>query len=568
MDLRGLLLLILFNLLFPTKVTANIAACPFLVDNFLQAIGDLCSPYLNSVQACPNSTVKTTTRVQAASQLARCQTQVLNATILVNANLLPTYGPATEISKNSSCSFPKYLPYLKSACAFDFNLANGTCPPQGPHSDIQHRISQCVNEVSNQYVRCTRQKPSAEIDACINDNAQKVDWIKQIGSYEGADSCPVANHVIVQVAMAILVGTIFALLTSGRFWKIVKKRRSQDRNTVNCTSSGYSNRIQLQAPKQSGLFAPTPSPMEWPSGRYEMQPWQQQGDFRFFRLSKEYIITAHGILFAIGIEVLTAYLTTLIIRKQSEVMLPLLQEFSFYIIKPRPAPFIGIFGLFEPWNKVGLENLVVDGIISYLAGTLIGVNYMMALIQPENPQNPAAPKHQLYILMVGAIMTFAPALLVHVIIYLISAWEADKEARRRGERNDKYSGLGAMIGKLFVIVVFFALLPFIAIWELTVMIRNMKRFRGDRERMRMPLTIARDAHFYSITAQNYYYFFLLSSWCINIGNWLFWVSYLKLSGELFCPTKLATAAAVWYVVPISLNIVLGAWHVLIGDPGV
>ncbi|KAK3614330.1 hypothetical protein LTR56_027324 [Elasticomyces elasticus] len=93
-------------------------------------------------------------------------------------------------------------------------------------------------------------------------------------------------------------------------------------------------------------------------------------ELRLFRPAHTFKMTAYGMTFSLGTEVLTSYLTALIIGgHKRDTTRWFLRDLAFYIVRPRAAQLIGVFWLFESWYRKGLDVLVVDGVISYLAGT-------------------------------------------------------------------------------------------------------------------------------------------------------------------------------------------------------
>lgn len=59
--------------------------------------------------------------------------------------------------------------------------------------------------------------------------------------------------------------------------------------------------------------------------------------------------------------------------------------------------------------------------------------------------------------------------------------------------------------------------------------------------------------------------FLLSSFNISIGNWLFFGNYLKLSGELYCPSSVGAITAVWILVPAGVDLLFWTFRAWTGD---
>jgi hypothetical protein len=256
---------------------------------------------------------------------------------------------------------------------------------------------------------------------------------------------------------------------------------------------------------------------------------------------------------------------------------------SFYVIRPRPAPFLGLLGLYEPWSQKGLSELVVDGMLSFVAGTNVGKRYY-GLVN-HAPANPAAPVGDLKNLAVGAIMTSIPTFVVLALTLLWSigmAADSDDDSRSNKKKDD--SGCGTLIVglciwtlQLCLIGLFICILPLVALVEMIaqaiITIRRKRREkRGEvapmeeenewmrtRSRWEEPLTTTK-SWFRAL-----YMVFLLSSFIINIGNWLFFANYLKLSGELYCPSSVSKITAVWILVPTAIDLLFWAFRAWTGD---
>lgn len=289
---------------------------------------------------------------------------------------------------------------------------------------------------------------------------------------------------------------------------------------------------------------------------------------RLFQKARNIQMTAHGMILAIAIELLTSYITSLLINRSSGASTAhWFQEFIFFILRPRAAPFIGTFGLFEGWYKKGLDVLVVDLIISCFAGLYFGQKYFWSPF-PSFAHDPAAPAGQLNILRAGAILGFIPGILVQ-------CWLLIQSAIRRGGFLAAFCYFFTPIGMFLLLwkwFLFLGSLPFVAIAELGIIVSNLGSFRKrkdgsePRARIEMPLTYyAKKPAFVFLRFQDAYRLLLLSSWVINLGNWLFWVEYLKISGEMFCPMKVPIVTAVWFLVPAALHMLLGALQALAGD---
>jgi len=59
-----------------------------------------------------------------------------------------------------------------------------------------------------------------------------------------------------------------------------------------------------------------------------------------------------------------------------------------------------------------------------------------------------------------------------------------------------------------------------------------------------------------------YRLMLIGSWGINVGNWVFFTRYLKLEGELFCPSKVSSVMAQWTLFPLGVDLLFGLFRFL------
>jgi hypothetical protein len=377
-----------------------------------------------------------------------------------------------------------------------------------------------------QYVRCTIQKPSEEVAACVEENAQKVDWLPQMQVYEGASSCPNIDKFLILLGLTILRTAISTFLeppASHLFQSLWKQWRAKKGNL----------------PVQYDSF--------WATA---------------FKRETYYHLKALKVVQVLGRSLLTSYLSSLAIKQGARFLDPgFLEAVALFLVRPRAAPFIGILGLFQPWSKHGIAYLVVDGILSYLAGTFVGVHYMVLIISPS--PNPAAPPpRDLKILSIGAIMTFAPYMAVLAIILLTFVIQALAT-------NSFLAFFVTLMHQLLKGAVFLSALPLIALWEISAAIAN-KFWYSKRQRRRGFTQWKTPKWLEPLSTDNprfriIYYFLILSSWCINIGNWIFWASYLKLDGELWCPINVRTVVVIWFLVPAAIDFVFWLFDVLTND---
>jgi hypothetical protein len=433
---------------------------------------------------------------------------------------------------------------------------------------------------TTQYVRCTLQRPIDEVASCVADNAVKVDWLPQIQSYTGASTCQDSNVYLISQGIRILrdvLGALFSVL----LWPKIKRAAKSKFTCLQRQRKGRKESTELQGfqPFSKGSKrAWHPSTAKEAADRPDFKPWV---------LEKRYTLKATRLLQSIGTEVLVAYLSVLVLANSDFFGTGSFnEEISFYVVRPRPAPFLGLLGLFEPWSQKGLAVLIVDGMLSFVAGTNVAINYWGLVNNP--PANPAAPASQLKTLAVGAIMTCIPAFAVLAITFLVSmAMASDDDKSRRKSKDDSGSSFiaGLCIWSLWLmaIALFICILPLVAIVEMVAAVvltirRKLKKRKNKaagydndaddldpwadtvwRSRWEEPLTTT------SGKFRVLYALFVLSSFVINVGNWIFFASYLKLEGEMYCPAEVNSVVAMWILVPLGIDLLFYAFRTWTND---
>jgi hypothetical protein len=262
---------------------------------------------------------------------------------------------------------------------------------------------------------------------------------------------------------------------------------------------------------------------------------------RFFNLK------AMMVVHAVGREILRCYLAAVYTRKDNSNLLSptFFRSFVLNAVLPRFAPFTGLFGLRQPWTQAGFADLFVDGLFSFIAGSFVGFG-SYGDVPVQNPPNPAKPQHAVKILEIGAFMTFSPTYLFFVLLFLWSL------------RQGCIQGIFSFIISLAMVGIMLLLLPLFAIWEFYAAIRHQVR-PFQNMRALQPISIAYD------TFRNVYYFMIFFSWVINIGNWLFWASYLKLGGDLWCPNNVDSVVKIWVLIPFAVDVAFDLFAILTTD---
>jgi hypothetical protein len=366
----------------------------------------------------------------------------------------------------------------------------------------------------------------------VIDNAQKIDWLGQIIIYEGAETCETADHWLLTVAGSIAVSLILSVLQAALGpWvmrKVLKPAWRKIKALICC-------------------------------GKRASPPITDEKEIDILSLEEEYILKANSIMASLGGELLSIFLTIFVIRRfgvgaymNGENLM--WDMFLLFAIRPRVAPFTGLLGFFKGWSQAALGDLVTDSLLSIVAGTSIAWNYFH-YTWTTNP-NPSAPDHTLKILGVGAIMTCVPMALGWIGA-CVMAWKKFNIKAGDGIFWAIYGalllGFGVAI-KIFLIVL---AMPLIAIWELFCALLIAIKGRKNSSRS----TRSRDALHYlkdplradAAGFRPSYGVLVFFSWVVNVGNWLFFASYLILEGDAYCPSGSMALSAIWILAPLAVK---------------
>ncbi|KAB5584791.1 hypothetical protein GE09DRAFT_4391 [Coniochaeta sp. 2T2.1] len=617
-------------------------ACNYTTESFFRNVTTECKSYIEALETCPAISVHIKLRLEAARDAARClEIYWKHAWYGDNYVATPSSDDLTgrhsppQIENDANCSYPDFFPILNRTCSFDLGAVDNTCSNtyNGP-GDVKDAYLECQSAAAEQYVRCTLQKNASEVASCVADNAVKVDWLHQIQSYAGASSCPDANQILMVLGIGLLLQllqTLFRVFGYHRTRQAVsrktrsfKPRRSttQEQNYPQpeylAPPQPYQTPYELQ-PTQSPDYAQKPpvypqymiyqNDQPYPPSQPRLQDRSVNNSYhpqnpvspllvtpwpRPFTLEKIYTLKATRLLQSVGREVLVAYLTVLILSQYDlATSSTFLEELSFYLVRPRNAPFFGLLGIFEPWSQQGLAELTVDGVLSFFAGSYVASKYWK--LAREAPANPAAPyRPQLKTLAAGSVMTFVPDFVLFIGAFLVALGIAavhlndgqgdDGRRKRRKEGEDDGACCAMCSGAaciwsawMAVLAAFIAILPLVGVAEIVatvvMTIRHKRRAKKGRidgawetwERKRSsweaPLTTERRGF------RTFYYFLVLGSFIINIGNWIFFASYLKLEGEMYCPPRIGGVLAMWVLVPLGIDTIFFAYRVWTQDIG-
>ena len=265
------------------------------------------------------------------------------------------------------------------------------------------------------------------------------------------------------------------------------------------------------------------------------------------RCEDRYVLNPSNLLRSIGGDVLTAYLTVLINHKSHvtgilSVTEAFWQAILLYTIRPRVAPFTGLLGFLHGFSETGLADLFADGMLSWVAGTSLLLRYWYIFLDP--PLNPAAPLAALRILGLGAILSCVPAFGFLALVLVLAFFMG------RGP----LGGFFVFIGFLGIITLFLCLLPVVAVIEMIAKTKSWIRSRG-KNTPRIPSKWEEMLAMNSRVFRFAYALMWVSSIFINVGNWMFFVKFLQLQGDMFCPSDFNKVTAVWFLVPFLVNLV-------------
>ena len=266
--------------------------------------------------------------------------------------------------------------------------------------------------------------------------------------------------------------------------------------------------------------------------------WQNEP----LRSENRHVLKPINLLCSIGKVLLTSYLTVLINHKSHvtgilSVTEAFWQAILLYTIRPRVAPFTGLRGFWHGFSEDGLADLFADGMLSWVAGTSLLRRYWYIFF--HLPSNPAAPLAALRILGLGAILSSLPAFGFLALVLIVSFL-----------KGGIYGGFPVFFFILAIITLFLCFLPILAVIEITAKI--ISRIRSLRKKTpRIPSKWEEKL----VANSGLYTLMWLSSIIINVGNWMFFIKFLQLQGDMFCPSEFNKVTAVWFLTPVLVDLI-------------
>jgi hypothetical protein len=276
-----------------------------------------------------------------------------------------------------------------------------------------------------------------------------------------------------------------------------------------------------------------------------------------------FVLKANKVIASLGGDLLAIFLTVVVLQQTGRSAFAsekttLWNMFLLYAVRPRVAPFTGVLGFFKGWSEDGFADLFSDFLLSCVAGICVGIHFVLFYWVP--PLNPLAPVAQLKLLAVGALLAGGPTLLSLMISLLGSSNNV------LNSQPTLFDILWGFAWRSIGLILFIASLPLVAIMEIFAMLyiatcgrRHKKSSDGKREKSRFeePLT------FNSPRFAYVYIILVVLSWMVNAGNWMFFSIYLKLEGDVYCPSNSLYVTLIWIFIPAAVKLPVTAlgWYI-------
>ncbi|RTE79016.1 hypothetical protein BHE90_006509 [Fusarium euwallaceae] len=532
-------------------------------------IGRSCEPYISALETCPVASVTPAKRLKAANQTATCAQKL--------SEFDGYHVAPISIDSRPNCDFSEFLPILNKTCF----IGDSMCPNYTVPKDSPVTITTCKTEAAIQYVRCTIQKKPDEVESCVVETAVRVDWLPKLHTYTGARKCrKPSTWIWTQVGTILLhiAGVaLSAFLSRNRPLRMVVKRPREGQ----MENRGGTEMHDMRPPHEPGIQNPYeyPPPVHPPYNPYinQLQPgYGQTAGLNHAMMQQKqpqtyqpvemiekrlWVLDATAALQVITKTLVTAYLTVYLLEKsgyQGDIVLQLV----FFAIRPRTAVIDGLMGLSSRWSRDAVAALGFDLWLSFLGGGYIYTFYWKHITASTNPLAPVA---QLKILSVGSMMMLAPSIFFILVSMLASCVVVMRASGCCGGKKNKSHILSGVLFWMFCcisITFVLAFLMFIAALEIIarsiMTVRKTKRNPESNELLQKLVWEPFWGRYISTTSSKFwvvYWLMLIMSVVSHVGSWIFFVSYLKLAGDLFCPTQSAEILCLWILFPLGIDAV-------------
>ena len=202
-----------------------------------------------------------------------------------------------------------------------------------------------------------------------------------------------------------------------------------------------------------------------------------------------------------------------ILLRQQGIRVSLVQQVYLWSIRPRPAAVIGLLGrlLHPSYMELAIDEMFADLILALPAGAF----GLMAAVFPNKTHNPAKPSN-FRVYSAGGIIMLIPSVAMTLAVF------------------------GSFLLRCA---------PFRA---LKYPLRDLKRIVANRFRKK-----DQQEEPYTVEVTQFigwYYHFVFFGLLLFVGSWMAWSNFMKMAGELYCPTNLNWVNVVLLASPVLLNI--------------
>jgi hypothetical protein len=278
--------------------------------------------------------------------------------------------------------------------------------------------------------------------------------------------------------------------------------------------------------------------------------WARRKNKNIVLRSRTFHVNVIGFWASLAIEILEDVVMVGLILSKQGYQTDMMKNFVIFAIRPRPAFFNALLGYYDSgWAPGGLTDMVTQIILSLFGGYLA----LFGAISATHTTNPMRPNWWKAYLAGGALASVVTSFVwIYIAIMCILL---------------TFICCGSATPLAYM-----AVLPLQIIWftitsvlgQLKLIVQNFYHVIIRRRKYReveseMVLT------FNNSQLKTRYHFAMLTSLILLIGSWMFWVGFLRLSGDLYCPQELPQVDLIVISFYLALVLVRKAFAFLLGE---
>ena len=256
--------------------------------------------------------------------------------------------------------------------------------------------------------------------------------------------------------------------------------------------------------------------------------WRRRNNNNVPVLISEFHITSLNFWWSATTEILEEVIIVGVLLQKSGYRVDLFKNFVIIAIRPRASFFNGVLGAIDGgWTQGAVIDMTMQVLLSTIGGYMallgaLSANATISIAYPSWWKVYIAGGFLASVPTTFLLGVFGIALAIFIICCLIPpAWGYILVAA------------GAIVALVVSVVGFLLVLLFL---ELGILFRNW--FAKMRKRTKRVAFIE-----YSLRESNkltvLYFVGLFVCLILTIGSWMFWIGFLRLSGELYCPQELS-----------------------------